>query len=164
MALDADSERGEAVRVHEDAAMRTYISMRAGHSYVLVKRRGTPSAIDGFILNEASEIVAMVELKCRFRVTVETFFSTWEGRWLVSYSKIQDGLIIGSMLHVPLVGVLNIVESRRVYWTTLWSKEKGTSARYYVEQTKTQATINGGEAFRPNAYIDMRGANSAAII
>jgi hypothetical protein len=79
------------------------------------------------------------------------------GSYLISYEKIDRGVALSSLMHVPFYLFVYLISSDDiVYWKV--SDETGREVcNYTIERTKTKADVNGGIAMRENAYIQLDG-------
>lgn len=123
--------------------------------------KDSPAAVDAIITRNGS-IAAVVETKCR-ELDHETFSNTFDGKWLVTLDKMLIARDIAKALNVPLLGFLYLTKDRKLLWQKLWSPQDGWNVSFSVEKTKTKKNINGGEALRDNAFIDMTKANILGI-
>lgn len=154
--LDINTPRGQETLQQERRAAELYVKGNPNAYYLATKKKEEPS-FDAFIISrDEKEVIAIAETKCRHG-TVDKLFNQWGGRWLVTYDKIASNVIIAKAAKVPLVGLLYLVEDDALLYLDLWSAAKG-AASYWVEETRTQRTVNGGSIVRANAYIDMSKA------
>lgn len=116
--------------------------------------KNKPAIVDALLID--TEVKAVVETKCR-QATLETFRESFQSEWLVTWSKIQEGIKIAEGLNVPFVGFLYLVKSKDLLIQRIFENGKMIPT-VRLCTTETQATINGGTALRTNAYIDMSNA------
>lgn len=105
---------------------------------------------------ERGFVTGFYEVKARL-MTLDQF-DLYKREWLVSYSKIQRGVTLSKMLRVKMVGVLVLVNDKKVLVQTLIDGEGEIMVPMRIERTATQKCINGGTAVRANAFIDMNKA------
>jgi hypothetical protein len=105
-------------------------------------------------------VVAVVEQKSRFDVTLEDFRTAYRNTWLVTHEKLVAARAYAAEYHVPLYGFLWIVKDKTLLIQRITDRAGAWVARFDVRKTKTQATVNGGTAVRDNAYIDMDGCRT----
>ena len=154
MGLDVLTSKGRANEVHNDRCMEI---VKGYFDFLNLTLQKLPTAhtADGlFRCNQRPFI--LLEVKSRHNFT-EHFFRTQYGeKWLVTDKKIRANITMASRHNIPFLGAMNIVDSRVVLLKTIFDREiaPGIDVRF----TKTQATINGGEIFRDNAYIPMHDA------
>lgn len=110
--------------------------------------KNKPAVIDAVLVN-GSKIVGVAETKCRYNITFMDFLCKYGNRWLLTESKVQECLKVARALCVPLIGLLYLVDDDCLMMINL------SLAPRIISKTKTQATINGGQAIRNNAYVDM---------
>lgn len=154
--LDILTSKGQDTRIQELEAVAIW-----RQHYPEIEYRETPKdkpvAWDALLVKNG-RVRGVAEMKCR-TVTAGDFFRTFKGEWLITLDKVMDCIARASQLNVPFVGFLYLVPSKTLLFQTLWRPEDdGIAVPYRVEQTETQATVNGGKAVRMNAYIDMSNA------
>lgn len=153
--MDILTPRGQQTLAQELRAVEIFRSHYPELHYVHTDK-DAPVSIDA-VLTKDDEIVAAVECKCR-SMTEEEFFEGFDGQWLITFDKLMRAREMAAMLHVPLVAMLYLVPDDIVLVKTLTRKDGTLEVAFSVDKTKTQATVNGGEIVRDNAYIDMNGA------
>lgn len=121
-----------------------------------------PADIDGLIVRDGT-LIAGAEVKCR-NMTIDELKNTYSNRWLVTADKVDRGVAVCKSLGIDFRGFLYLVPNKMLLIVPIWSYEKGYVADIEYEQTKTQATVNGGIALRLNAYIDVSGAKAVAQV
>lgn len=154
MGLDINSEKGKETVV-EEIKMLQYISKCWGLK-IRTTKKNQPIPYDGAIFNEENEKVAIFESKNRQNTLDE--FKEW-GSWLITFEKIEKCRKIAKELNVPFYGFLGIEKSKLVlYWKI--SDENGNYLfEFDHHHTLTRETVNGGEAYRDNAFLPMEYAN-----
>ena len=119
---------------------------------IIETNKDRPAICDGFTVRNGI-ITGVFESKCRNN-TLEDF-NRW-GSWLVTYEKIDGLAWLSSKLCVPAVGFLYSIPDRTVLKWKITDKEGNYLFDFKVDETITQATINGGQAKRENAYLPMK--------
>lgn len=102
-------------------------------------------------------MISGVEVKCRM-MTYEDLMGKYAGLWLITYDKIERGISICRSLGIDFRGFLYLVPSGVLMIVKLWDCKTGVMAGMELEESRTQATVNGGSIVRLNAYVDMRDA------
>ena len=92
------------------------------------------------------------------REMTRTQLTEWDDEWLVTYDKVQKAVGLAKQLCVPVVGYLLLIPDRIVVVTRLINDRGEVVAPMRLDRTQTQATINGGQVVRTNAYIKITGA------
>jgi len=137
---------------HEDYALFEEITF--DH---LLKRYGwkvhtTPhyALIDG-IATKNNEVTHIVEFKSRNEslASMERF-----GTYLISYDKIMNGIDMSRMMCVPFILIVYLIKDGVVMGVEL-GDEYGVAVPMEIKETRTQKSIEGGQAIRRNAYIDI---------
>lgn len=116
-----------------------------------------PAAIDGFIVKEGI-VIGAVEVKTRYDMTVDELFAERQGMWLVTADKVDRLLWIAAELCVPALGFLYLPKSQRLLSLRLSDADGSMRVRLIRAEGVTQATINGGKAYRVNYLIAMHAA------
>jgi hypothetical protein len=158
MKLDIGTPRGQQTLADELDAVAIYESHYPQCRYIHTPKK-EPADIDGLIVGRLdASLVCITETKCRYDTTLERFADVYNAEWLVTFTKIINGIRVGEALCVPFYGFLYIVPDRALLMRRIWSPQNGLEfARLVVRKTKTQATCNGGEAVRDNAFLEMTG-------
>ena len=106
--------------------------------------------IDG-VATKNGEITRIVEFKSRN----ESFESMERfGTYLISYDKILNGIEMSRMMCVPFVLIVYLIRDGIVIGVEL-GDEYGVGVPMEIQETRTQKSIDGGEAIRRNAFIDI---------
>jgi hypothetical protein len=158
MILDVNSPRGQQTLADERDAIAIFESHHPQCRYCHTPKRDA-SDIDGVVVNlDDYSIRCVAETKCRYDVTLDQFRTVYADEWLVTFDKIIKGMKIAEAMRVPLYGFLYIVSDKVLLMKRLWSPLKGLEFdRRVVRKTRTQATCNGSQALRDNAFLDMTG-------
>jgi len=122
-----------------------------------------PAKVDAVIIGQAGQLVAVVETKCRYGVTRQQLRDGWGDEWLVTMEKLDEGRQAARLLGVPLFGFLFLVEEALLLTKVIASPAGQYCCRLRVDQTETQATVNGGKATRANAFVDMSDAREWSL-
>lgn len=153
--MDILTPLGQETLAHERRAVEIFSEHYPEFSYMHTDK-DAPIAIDALITKE-NQIVAAAETKCR-RMTEDEFFKQYDGLWLVTFDKVIRAKEIANSLMVPLIGMLYLVPDDVLLVKTLVKRDGTFDVSFNVDKTRTQATVNGGEIYRDNAYIDMNDA------
>lgn len=156
--LDINTPRGQVTVEQERRLAKLFELGYPGLSYVHTPK-GKPSGVDAVIVNGRGEpkIEAVVESKCR-EMSMHDLTTKFKNEWLVTFAKLAVGQHVADILCVPYYGFLYLVPDDLLLFVCLYVPGRGWLTRFRVEQTETQATVNGGSAVRANAYIDMSSA------
>ena len=116
----------------------------------------TASIIDAVLVRRLDGVViGIAETKCR-TCDLDQFINEFKSEWLLTFEKILEARKISDALGVPFIGLLYLVPSDVLLMRRIYDPERGWVTPFRVEQTITQATVNGGSVVRANAFIDMR--------
>ena len=154
--LDVLTPKGVVSRAWEDRAVELWSSHYPDLQYIHTPK-DKPAIVDALLIKNG-QVVGVVETKCRPSLTLVDFKVTFDMRWLVTNEKIQTAKRMAQDLCVPLIGLLYMPEQDLLLYQTLWRPNQGWMIEIKTKRTETQATINGGTAWRENAFIDMTNA------
>ena len=148
--MDILTEKGQQSLRHEDR-MLNYIKEKYNVD-IIETDKDSPALCDGFMVRNGI-ITGVFESKCR-NATVEDF-EKW-GSWLVTYGKIDGLAWIRNKLRIPAFGFLYSIPDDVILMWQITDREGNYKFKFKVEKTITQATINGGQAERENAYLPIK--------
>jgi len=152
--MDAITPKGREALEQSERALRT-VESKTGTEFVKFDDT-VASTVDGVVCRDGI-IVAIYEVKSR-KCSSEEIRTRFGNRWLLSYNKLQSAYSLTSCLKVPFVGVLHCQVDDVVMVKKFWEGDGKLLSRWYVDETWTQMTVNGGQIERTNAYIEMSGA------
>ena len=157
MSLDINTARGQETARQELDAAGLFERSFPGVTYIHTPKR-KPADYDSVLVKNGS-IIAVVAMRCCAKYDLETFRSSRFGTsLLISFHKLLKGVDAARINCVPFTVMVYFPTDRALLCQRVWEPEYGFKVGFRVEKTKTQATVNGGEAIRDNAYIDMDGA------
>lgn len=146
--LDINTPAGQKTLKQEQRAYEI-LAQHHPDTFVAHTPKDSAAKVDGFLVR-GNVVAGIVETKCR-KATLEQM-ADW-GSWLVTNVKIEHIRKMSSVLKVPGYGLLYLVPDDALM---LWqiTDDAGTySFDFEVKRTKTRATVNGGVAFRKNAFL-----------
>jgi hypothetical protein len=153
--MDILTPKGQKTVEQEKVAIRIFLKKYPDFSYVETPK-DQPADIDGFIVKNTT-MVSGVEVKCRM-MSYHDIMNKFDGKWLITYDKIERGISICRSLGIDFRGFLYLVPDQILLIVRLWDCKTGEAAIMDVEETRTQATVNGGSIVRLNAYVDVKHA------
>lgn len=118
--------------------------------------KDTPADIDGFIVRGGT-IISGVEVKCRM-MSYHDLMNKFNAEWLITHDKIERGISVCRSLGVDFRGFLFLVPEQILLIVRIWDFKTGETVGMELEETRTQATVNGGSIVRLNAYVDVSHA------
>jgi hypothetical protein len=154
--MDILTPKGQRTACDERVAAEIF-RVCTGCSYVHTPK-DKPAKVDAVIVSQVGQMVGVVETKCRYGLTRQQLRHGWNDEWLVTMEKLDEGREAARLLGVPLFGFLFLVEEARLLTKVIASPEGQYCCKLRVDQTETQATVNGGKATRANAFVDMSDA------
>jgi hypothetical protein len=153
MSLDILTEKGQQTVLQEQRA-KQILEMTTKFVYVETPK-DKPCAVDAVLVSDGC-VVGVAETKCRNMSILQLQRFNNEG--LVTEEKLLNARNLAKALYVPLYGVLYLVPDDTVLFKKLSKVDGSWDVPFRTEETKTQATVNGGIAVRSNAFIDMSKA------
>ena len=156
--MDILTEKGQVSLSDEQHAAR-WVEKKFSLRYIQTPK-DSPAVIDAIITNKtSSEILAVVETKCRYDVvSLDQFQTNYKNEWLVTWSKVHNAINIATSMGVPCVGFLYLVKPKVLLMQRISEPDGKLVTEVRLSTTSTQATTNGGRALRTNAFIDMSEA------
>ena len=136
-------------------AIKSFLERYPGYDFVYTPK-DQPADIDGFIVKDGT-LVSGVEVKCRM-MSYHDLMNKFKAEWLITNDKISRGVAICQSLGVDFRGFLYLVPEEILLIVRMWNCKTGEWVGMRLEETRTQATVNGGSAVRLNAYVDVSHA------
>lgn len=156
MSLDILTPKGREAAEDQVRAINIILAQKKDTQFIHTAL-DDKAAIDGFFV-KGGEIRAAAEVKCRYDMTYEELMGKRKGEWLITYQKIVEMKSICRLLSIPGYGVLYLVKSHLVLVKQLVEADGSELHGISYLKTPTQRTINGGEANRLNAFVQMKTA------
>ena len=148
--MDILTKKGQQSLRYEDKMLNT---IKEKYSVDIIEtNKDTPALCDGFLVRNGI-ITGVFESKCR-NATVEDF-EKW-GSWLVTYAKIAGLAWISNKLRIRAFGFLYSIPDDVILMWRITDNEGNYKFDPDIRKTNTQATINGGQAERENAYLPIK--------
>lgn len=154
MGLDVLTPAGQQTVRDEDRAAAIWECHNPGFRYCRTPKDST-SSVDAVITDKAGLVRGVVEAKCRYGLTERKFQADFNNEWLVTMDKIVRGASAARMLCVPYFGFLFLVDVGVLLTRKIADSDGQFCVPFRCDNTATRKTVNGGEAHRANAYIDM---------
>ena len=152
--MDIKTEKGKQSLVYEVKMLNT---IREKYRIDIIETdKESPALCDGFMVRNGI-ITGVFESKCR-NATVQDF-EKW-GSWLVTYEKIDGLAWMSNKLCIPALGFLYSIPDDVILMWQITDREGNYKFDFRVEKTITQATINGGQIERENAYLPIGKAQT----
>lgn len=146
--LDINTPKGQ-----ESLECEKYLIDRIKRKYqieIIETNKEREARIDNLFIKD-SKLIAIAEMKCRDMT--EEQLKKWGDTWLVTHQKIKDGAEISKLLCVPFLGFLYLIPDDILLWWKITDDAGNYLFDFEVRNTVTQATINGGKAYRDNAFL-----------
>ena len=161
--MDILTPKGQETREQEREAIALFLESFPDFSFIETPKN-MPADIDGFIVGIPSgTIISGVETKCR-NMTASDLANRFHNQWLITADKLDRGVDVCKRLGIDFRGFLYLVPDKMLLIVPIYSAKDGWLVEPDYEYSKTQATVNGGEAMRLNAYVDVSKAKVIAAL
>ena len=157
--MDINTPRGQESLAQERRLIKSFAAVM--NCDVIETDKNHPAKVDGFLVKDYV-IVGVFESKCR--KTNVSQMNRWGAEWLLTHQKLLDGVEVSKLLCVPFYGVIYLLDEPIGVFIKLTDEAGNLTANVRVEETRTQATINGGTAVRKNAFIDLSTSYTFPIL
>ena len=154
--MDILTPKGQTTIADAEAAIQIFLEAHPGFDFVPTPQH-KPAVVDGMVTLKGGDIKAVVEMKCRYGITLEAFRLKFGNEWILTMSKLIQAAAVSNTLRVPLYGFVYLVDDKALMVKPLTDSLGQICVPFRCEKTTTRKTINGGEANRANAYISMDG-------
>jgi hypothetical protein len=155
--LDILTPKGQQTVADLDRAVALWEFNNPGYRYCRTPV-DSPCPVDGLLIDRAGTLKGVVETKCRYDLTERKFEDEYKSEWLVTMDKLVRGARVASQLCVPYYGFLFLVSDTVLLTRKIADSQGQFCVPFRCDNTVTQRTVNGGEAIRANAYVDMRSS------
>jgi len=157
MTLDINTPRGQSALAYERECIELFCKLYPDYRFLETDKR-QPAAIDGFFyLHKEQWVDCAVEVKTR-DMTTEQLICDYGNEWLLTYDKVLRGQQLSELICCPFIGMLYLIPEKKILTIRITDNKGAFLLDFDARETKTAATINGGEAVRMNAFIPMEKA------
>lgn len=110
-------------------------------------------------------IVGVAEIKSRVRAGDQLISLDYvnSNGYLITYEKIRYGAMISSVYKVPFFLIVSLMTEGKLLMWRITDNFGNIICKIETVYSKTQATVNGGEAVRRNAILRTGGENFKII-
>lgn len=158
LSLDINTPQGRIHAAQQEEAAN--IVFKNGPNRFLHTRTNQSSFVDGVIADPDGYICGIAEIKARPKMTKSQLFGEFRGEWLITMNKVNFLASSCVIFCVPGYGMLYLVPEETVLMIKICEPSGLYCCDIRHERTVTQATCNGGTAFRDNAFIQMNTAKA----
>lgn len=160
---DIESPRGKIACQQEDECIRIfehysgkrlrYQSLRASHiacpidAVVWEQPPYEQHAIPKILVEQKSRTESLHIFKTKYQ---------WE--WMITYSKVEQGVALAKMLKVAYYGLLYLASERLMVVVKILDAAGNFTRKMDILWTPSKENCNGGWVWRWNAFIDLTGA------
>jgi hypothetical protein len=151
--MDALTPRGLTAIAHSRRCIDIMRSNYPSLSFLETDQE-LPADVDGLVV-EGVIIRSVFEIKAR-SFSLAEFRAKHDSQWLVTFDKLLRAQALARSLCCAVTGYIYFIPDDAVMVARIFDATGNISSPFTVRQTTTQATVNGGEACRGNAYVDLR--------
>lgn len=164
--LDCESPLGIEYMKHQYGAMARLNKI----GYLCIATKNPQDKTDIFIAKKSSDghlrMYGIAEIKSRATAGGQMLTINYlknNGGYLITNEKLSVGQQASFMLGIPYFVIVNLIyENKLLVWKI--TDDKGNFLDQFPrKRTKTRATVNGGEANRLNAFLQMNSKNLTII-
>jgi hypothetical protein len=148
--LDCHTERG-ARWITKQCEIASRVASRFG--YGVVHTPDGDAKLDCLFIKDGN-LVGVAEIKSRDLLLRQL---EGHGSYLITEEKLLIGIEVAKALRVPFCLIINLTDADVIIRICNSKGEK--CVHWESKVTTTQATCNGGEAVRQNAYVSLEGMN-----
>jgi hypothetical protein len=150
--LDINSIKGQTTLQQENRAVQLLLAHLPGYQYIPTSKN-MPAIADAILTKDGSiaSIVSIIEQKSR-NLTINQL-KQLGSTWLMTWEKLDNCRQIGQQLCIPFWGLLYLIPEDTALLIPISDNTGLLKRQVTIEATQTQATINGGQIIRNNAYI-----------
>lgn len=159
--MDCNTERG---KIYIGSQIDCHNKLEIALKCQVVSTNTTSSSDIDALLVKDKKLIALAEVKSRemgliISETNNKKKLTYKGQeydsYLITYEKLEKLKNLCKMLCVPGFLFVSLLESDEIASWQICDQEGNYTSKINKKHTKTQATCNGGTAFRENAYISL---------
>jgi hypothetical protein len=154
--MDINSPRGQKTLEQVTDAINIWRRNLPTIEYIHTSPK-LPADVDGLLVMNG-RLAGIVEIKCRVSMTFREFENRHDSEWLVTFDKVARCMRVADALQAAFVGFLYFPRDKILLYKSIYDPVTKIVTPMRIKTSRTQATVNGGEIDRSNAYIDMREA------
>jgi hypothetical protein len=155
--LDINTPKGQRSLEYAHRCYDIWLRGNPGWRYA-VTPEDSDCPFDAVLIDPDNQVRAIVEQKSRDMTMVTLAKFSYE--WLVTMDKLVQASQIARAMRVPLIGFLYLIPDDYLLTCKIADSQGLFTVPFRCDQTVTQRTINGGQATRGNAYINMMAARA----
>lgn len=155
--LDCETPLGR-VFINEQYNVQKRLQERG---YLVVNSSGKDNHADVFLCKPVDgwmTLIGIAEIKCRKSaggIPITRQYLIRNGGYLISYSKVEYGMKVSQMHKIPFFVIVSLIEEGVILVWQITDKEGNLVENIPHKITTTRKTVNGGEANRMNAFLQM---------
>lgn len=153
--MDCTTQRGQLFMDGQYETQRILESL--GYTILATPALGDQvDCIMGRLIDGVNTVVGIAEIKTRERagsVKLTKDYLARNGGYLITNQKIEYGRKMSYLFSVPFYVIVRLVHEDVVLYWKMTDTSGNLAFEYTVKQSTTQASCNGGQANRENAYL-----------
>lgn len=138
-----------------NATSKAYKMLKNKFDINCVPIRGMYSEVDGFCIKD-NEFNYVYEIKVR-DISQNHLEQHYQNEILISKSKIDAGVQLSKICNIPFIIFIYCLQDGKLLIKRITDDKGNIIVVNRIETTKTKKNIEGGEALRPNYFIQMAG-------
>ena len=152
--MDCKTPEGKKFMTHASDAVEIFNRNALNGTKFVYTHPDAPATLDGIIVTKGI-VNGVVEIKSRQNTFEEICNFENHSGWLISANKILAGKKASEYFSCPFYGFLYCIPDKELYIIRIFNADTSNACPYEIKETKTQATCNGGDAERQNAYVKL---------
>jgi hypothetical protein len=141
----------------------------AARGYTVINTNGPANNADVIlskVIDGRLTMTGLAEIKSRKTAGEKPLtrkYLSENGGYLITAEKLKFGALASSMYKVPFYVIVSLMEENVILVWQITTSTGDYTEKFETKQTPTRATVNGGTAFRTNAFLKMDSKYLTAI-
>jgi hypothetical protein len=133
----------------------------AARGYTVINTSGASNNADVIlskVIDGRLTMTGLAEIKSRKTagsIPLTRKYLSENGGYLITAEKLKFGALASSMYKVPFYVIVSLMEENVILVWQITTSLGDYTEKFETKQTPTRATVNGGTAFRTNAFLKM---------
>lgn len=163
--LDCETPKGK-VFIEQQRIVQGILESKG---YTVVEMAGKDNPVDILLCRKEEErltVIAACEIRSRVTagtVPVTTDYLRRNGGYLITERKLWDGIKLSKVMQVPYFVIVNLIQENKILIWKITDMCGNPLERVSTKETRTRRTVNGGLAWRSNAFLSMDSPNLTII-
>ena len=147
--LDCETPRGVVMLRAQHEIVRRFADAHPG---LVVFETKHPAAHVDAVFTRGPHLTLIAEAKVRPDLGLATLRERF-GSYLISAEKLRHGELLAQTLRVPYAVIAGLTDA--IVWWMVYDADGQRLVDFTLEETTTQATVNGGRVQRLNAFLSL---------